>query len=99
MPLLEKLSGPLIAVVELRLQLGADHHLRRFMFDERIRGRLCAQLETLAAAHGVAAALDLEPDNDDRTSGAFVERFDWISKQWAEAERLAFIILEGNGAR
>ena len=99
MPLLEKLAGPLMAVVTARLQVGADHHLRRFLFDERLRGRLCAQLETLAAAHGVAAALDLEPDNDDRTSGAFVERFDWISKQWAEVERLATIILEGNGAR
>lgn len=99
MPLLDKLSGPLMAAITARLQVGADHHLRRFLFDERIRGRLCAQLETLAAAHGVAAALDLEPANDDRNSGAFRERFDWILKQWEEVQRLAQLILGRIGER
>lgn len=99
MPLLEKLAGPLMSAITTRLQVGADHHLRRFLFDERIRGRLCAQLETLAAATGVAAALDVEPCSNDHQSAAFRERYEWILKHWDEAERLAKIILEGNGER
>jgi hypothetical protein len=99
MPLLEKLGGPLMAAITHRLQVGADHHLRRFLFDERLRGRLCAQLETLAAAHGVAEALDVEPDTDDRDSMAFCERFGWILKHADEVERLAAIILKGTGER
>lgn len=99
MPLLDKLSGPLMAAITARLQVGADHHLRRFLFDERIRGRLCAQLETLAAATGVAAALDVDPDSEDRQAAPFRERYEWVVKHWDEAERLAQIILKGNGER
>lgn len=99
MPLLEKLAGPLMAVVTHRLQNGVDNHLRRFLFDAQLRGRLCAQLETLASATGVSGALDLEADTDDRDSGPWRERFEWLEKHWSEVERLALFILEGTGAR
>ena len=88
-----------MAVVTHCLQLGADHHLRRFLFDERIRGRLCAQLETLAAATGVAAALDVEPCSNDHQSAAFRERYEWVLKHWDEVERLAQLILGRHGER
>lgn len=95
MPLLDKLAGPLMAVVTHRLQHGADSHLRRFLFDAQLRGRLCAQLETLASAMGVSGALDLEPDTEDRGSAPWRERYEWLEKHWSEAERLALEILFG----
>lgn len=95
MPLLKKLAGPLMAVVTHRLQHGADNHLRRFLFDAQLRGRLCAQLETLASATGVSGSLDMEPETDDRDSGPWRERFEWIEKHWSEVERLALEILFG----
>lgn len=99
MPLLEKLADPLLAVVTHRLQLGADHHLRRFLFDANLRGRLCAQLETLVFAAGVSASLDADPDSSDRNASAWRERFDWLDKHWCEVERLALFILGRIGER
>ena len=99
MPLLEKLAGPLMAVVTHRLQHGADNHLRRFLFDAQLRGRLCAQLETLASANGVSGALDSQPDSEDRNSAPWRERYEWLDKHWCKVERLALFILGRIGER
>lgn len=95
MALASKLISPLIALVQHRITLGADGRLRRFTFDEALRGRLCAQIEVIASSKGVYASLDLQPDTEDCESQAFEERYNWLNKHWIEVEALALGILNG----